>query len=109
MKDFFIKIWSGIKGASCAVVDFFKNRFIPFMKKTISWIGVGGLVCLETSAILILFFLGFLPILWAFLTTLILGVIKSIIDLRHGSHCEKHDLLCNVVGCVLGIMLSFWM
>lgn len=108
MKDFFIKIWNGIKKAALAVADFFKNKFIPFMKKAVSWIGKDGLLCLETSAILILFFLGFLPMLWAFLATLLSGVIKSIIDKRDGSSCEKHDLLCNVIGCILGILLSFW-
>ena len=70
------------------------------------WIGLDGLINMETSALLVMFFLLFLPAIWASIITFLIVIGKCVIDERNGSQKETHDFICAVVGIVVGLILG---
>ena len=105
------KILQGIKNAFAKIHDFFKNnRIISFLKEKYiegkKWIGVDGLINLESSALLMIFLTLFISPVWAALITLIMVALKCCVDAMKGSSNEKHDFICCIMGILFGIILS---
>lgn len=103
--NFLSKIRTGIE----KVCDFFEKIFLVLKERFIEgyqWIGTNGLINMETSALLMIFFvLLFHPIWSAFLTFIIMGI-KCYYDAKHGSDHEKHDLICASIGIIVGLLLG---
>ena len=91
ISSFFSKFW-----ASCKE----RNR------RGLEWIGMDGLVCMETSALLVIFFMLFCPVVWAMTISFLLVTGKSVLDDRRGKDDEFHDLVCCVLGVIFGVILG---
>jgi hypothetical protein len=87
----------------------FKNFLVSLKDHTIKgykWLGVDGIINLETSALLVIIFnLIFSQPLPIFFTTIIM-LIKSIIDKKNGHIDETHDFICACIGIVLGFIIG---
>lgn len=70
------------------------------------WIRTDGLLHILVSSLL-MFALGWVRPLWiAVLIVLAVGVAKEVYDLVSGKgEAEWHDLLCDVIGIILGLFL----
>lgn len=89
---FFDKIWDFI-------VDLDKNGR--------KWIGMDGLLNMESAALITLVLLCFLPILWSMVFGLIIVVAKCLFDKSKGSTDEAHDCICATIGVIVGAILGF--
>ena len=76
-------------------------------KRGMEWIGTDGLINMETAAILTIFLMIFFPTMWAMLFSAFVVVGKSIFDKTKGHTKEGHDLICAVIGVLLGALLGF--
>jgi hypothetical protein len=75
------------------------------MKRLWKWINRDGLLHLETCALIVLAFSLFLPWWIAGLVSLAAGIGKEIWDRKHGV-CDWHDVVCDLIGVVIGIVLT---
>lgn len=96
------KLAKGIKGFFNKIIDYFKESF----ERGYKWIGMDGLVNMETSALLVLFFLLLFPAIWASVITLVIVVGKCVLDEKRGSEKETHDFICSVIGIVIGLIIG---
>ena len=71
-----------------------------------AWIGIDGLINMETSALLTIFFMIFFPKLLAMLLSFLVVITKCIVDRRNGHEEEMHDLICAIVGVLFGAILG---
>jgi hypothetical protein len=76
------------------------------VKKGQIWLGVDGVANLSTAAVLTIFFMIFFKLIWAMALTMIVAIGKCIFDKSRGSADEKHDLICAVVGIILGAAIG---
>ena len=72
----------------------------------LGWIRTDGLLHLETSAILCVVFTAFLPWWGASAATLAIGVGKELWDKEHGGVATWHDVICDIIGILLGLALT---
>ena len=70
------------------------------------WMGADGLINLESSALLILFFMLFFNALFAIIFTFLIILGKCVFDSTRGRTNEKHDFICACIGIVLGLILA---
>jgi len=72
----------------------------------IKWIGLDGLLNMETSALITIFLMIFFPVIWATVITFVMVMLKCILDKTRGRENEKHDLICALVGVLVGAILG---
>lgn len=82
------------------------NRIKETNIRGMQWVGLDGLANMETSALLVIFLMLFCPVIWSMAISIILVVGKSLLDTKKGSSDEKHDLICCIVGVLLGAILG---
>ena len=83
-----------------------KQIIIELDKKGRKWIGIDGLLNMETSVLLTIFFMIFLKPILSVIVSFILVFAKCFFDKTIGSINEKHDLLCAAIGVVFGCLLA---
>lgn len=83
-----------------------KQKIIEFDKQGRKWIGIDGLLNMETSALLTIFLMIFLKPLLSVIVSFILVFAKCCFDKSRGSSHEKHDLLCSAIGVVVGCLIA---
>lgn len=91
------------------VKDSLTKVFLKLKERTIEgkkWVGIDGLANMSTSAVLTIFLMLFFPCVWAMIFSIIIVTGKSALDKSKGHPNEKHDLICSVVGVLLGAILS---
>ena len=100
MKNFFLKIWNGIRKAASWVKD--------ACVKVCGWVRHDGLDHIAVSAILLVA-LGWARPLWVpGVFVLCIGLIKELYDrFNPGSTAEWHDIVCDVIGIALGYLIVF--
>lgn len=74
--------------------------------KGYKWMGIDGLLNLETSALITIMLMLLLPPIWAGFITLVIMCAKCISDSLKGRENEEHDLICSIIGLVLGIIIG---
>lgn len=85
------------------------NFFINLKNKTekgYKWLGSDGIINMETSVLLMIVFTLFFPILWSAFLTFIIVLGKCAFDKTKNRKNEKHDLICAIVGIIIGIILA---
>jgi len=71
----------------------------------LKWVGMDGLVNMESSALLVIFLMIFLKWYFAVPITFIVVLSKSLFDKRGGSDKEFHDIICATIGIIIGVLL----
>lgn len=71
-----------------------------------NWLGIDGVVNMETSALLVMLFMIFFPVFWAAILTFLIVIGKCTLDKSRGRENEKHDFICCIVGILLGVILG---
>lgn len=98
MKNFFLKIWNGIKKAYewCAQA----------VGKAASWFRHDGFDHMVLSALLVLA-MGWIRPLWIpAIVALVIGAGKEIYDKVSGKGtAEWHDIICDLIGIALGYLI----
>jgi hypothetical protein len=84
----------------------FLKSILDLDKKGRKWIGNDGLLNMETSALLVLVLMFFLPALWSFIFGFIIVVIKCLLDKSKGHDKEMHDLICATIGLIIGTFIG---
>jgi hypothetical protein len=79
-----------------------KNKLVKGYK----WLGIDGIVNMETSALLVMLFMVFFPVFWAAILTFLIVIGKCTFDKSRGRENEKHDFICCIVGILLGVILG---
>lgn len=82
-----------------------------FLKKIWAWMRTDGLLHLTCSFVIFVFLCLVMPVWVATLITLWVGVWKEFYDRSNGGVAEWHDILCDAIGVVLGIIfivLEVW-
>lgn len=107
IKDFVGKIKNGIE----KIKTWFKenkviNAIKAKMKEGYEWMGSDGIINMETSALLFLVLILFLPLMWAVIASFLIVAGKCAMDKKRGSSKEKHDLICCVIGIAFGVILA---
>lgn len=74
--------------------------------KGYKWMGTDGLLNLETSALITIMLMLLLPPFGAGFITLVIMCAKCISDSLKGRENEEHDLICSIIGLVLGIIIG---
>lgn len=74
--------------------------------KGYKWIGADGLLNLETSALITIVLMLLLPPFGAGFITFVIMCVKCIGDSLDGRENEEHDLICSIIGLVLGIIIG---
>lgn len=86
------------------------NMFLVNLKnkteKGYRWLGNDGIINMETSALLMIIFTLFFPILWSAFLTFLIVLGKCAFDKSRKRDNELHDLICAVIGIIIGIILS---
>lgn len=84
------------------------KKFIEKILIPVRWIAFDGLLHIETSFILVLLFRLFMPPFCAVLAALVLGLAKEVVDIwwRKSNTWRQalHDIICDLVGILLGIV-----
>ena len=75
------------------------------MKKLIKWIRRDGLLHLTVSALLVIAISVLLPVWLSALIALLIGIGKEIWDKYHGGACNWHDVICDVAGIAVGLII----
>lgn len=86
-----------------------KNFFTGIKGKLVkgyNWLGTDGIINMETSALLVILFMVFFPIFWSAALTFIIVIGKCVLDKSRGAENEKHDLVCAVIGILIGVILG---
>ena len=78
------------------------KNFASLSSKGWKWMGVDGLLNLETAALTTVILKMILPLDWAMIFAALIGVAKSVLDKSNGHENETHDLICIFIGIVLG-------
>lgn len=76
------------------------------MNNGYKWLGTDGIINMETSALLVMLFMVFFPIFWSAAFTFLIVIGKCALDKSRGAENEKHDLICAVVGILIGVILG---
>jgi hypothetical protein len=90
-------------------LDGVKTFFAKVKEKLVkgyNWLGIDGIVNMETSAILVMLFMVFFPVFWAAILTFLIVIGKCMFDKSRGRENEKHDFICCIVGILLGVILG---
>lgn len=86
------------------------SNFFALLKnkteKGYKWLGTDGIINMETSALLMIVFTLFFPILWSAFLTFLIVLGKCALDKTKERNDEKHDLICAVIGIIIGIILA---
>jgi len=85
------KLWENLKAAN---------------SRGIKWIGLDGLLNMETAALLTIFLMIFFPVMWSMFFSIIVVIGKCVFDKSNGHMDEKHDLICAIVGVLIGAILG---
>lgn len=91
------------------ICQFFRNTFSSTLdrnRRGIEWVGKDGLITMETSALLVIFFMIFFQPLFAMAISFLLVLGKCLLDKKRGSEHEKHDFICSLIGVVGGVILG---
>jgi hypothetical protein len=91
-------------------MNFFDKIFdfiLDLDKKGRKWIGIDGLLNMESSALVTLVLICFLPILWSMVFSLIIFVSKCLFDKSKGHEDEAHDCICATIGVIVGAIIGF--
>lgn len=83
-----------------------KQTIIELDKKGRKWIGVDGLINMETSALLTIFLMIFFKPILSVIVSFIFVFAKCFFDKTRGSKKEKHDLLCAAIGVIVGCLIA---
>lgn len=83
-----------------------EKAIIELDKQGRKWIGIDGLLNMETSALLTIFLMIFFKPLLSVIISFILVFAKCFFDKSRGSVNEKHDLLCAAIGVIAGCLLA---
>lgn len=75
------------------------------MRKLWKWIRSDGLLHIESCALLIIAFAAFIPLVWAAGATVVVGICKELWDRKHGGVASWHDVICDLCGVALGVLL----
>lgn len=75
-------------------------------KKIWKWVRVDGLLHFETCALIAFVVAAFLPWWSGGIAAAVAGIGKELWDKTHGGKFEGHDLICDGVGAVLGMVIS---
>lgn len=70
------------------------------------WLGVDGIVNMESSALLVILFMVFFPVFWASIFTFLIVIGKCTFDKSRGRENEKHDFICCIIGILMGVILG---
>lgn len=95
-----------IKNLFHNLIEKTKQKIIEFDKQGRKWIGVDGLLNMETSALLTIFLMIFFKPILSVIVSFILVFAKCFFDKTRGSKKEKHDLLCAAIGVIVGCLLA---
>lgn len=79
-----------------------KNKLV----KGYEWIGIDGIVNMETSALLVMLFMVFFPVFWSSILAFLIVIGKCTFDKSRGRENEKHDFICCIIGILLGVILG---
>ena len=82
------------------------NKIKVKMNNGYKWLGTDGIINMETSALLAMLFMIFFPIFWSAAFTFLIVIGKCALDKSRGVENEKHDLICAVVGILIGVILG---
>lgn len=93
------------------------SKFFEWIKKTflkikdahnrgIKWIGMDGLLNMETAALLTIFFMIFFPTMWAMIFSVVVVLGKCLFDKSRGHENELHDFICAIIGVLIGSILA---
>ena len=82
------------------------NKIKIKMNNGYKWLGTDGIINMETSALLAMLFMIFFPIFWSASFTFLIVIGKCALDKSRGVENEKHDLICAVVGILIGVILG---
>lgn len=91
------------------ICQFFKGQFEQLKERSrrgIDWIGKDGLINMETSGLLVIFFMIFFKPLIAMGVSFLLVSSKCIFDKKRGSEHEEHDFICSLIGVIAGVILG---
>ena len=69
------------------------------------WLRTDGLLHITCSALILLALCDVMPLWAAIVITVILGIGKEIYDRHHDGTAELHDLICDAIGIVLGVLI----
>lgn len=75
-------------------------------KRGIDWVNIYGLANMSVSAILTIFLMLFCPAIWAMTFSMLIVMIKCLLDTKKGSGHEFHDLICSIIGVIAGLILG---
>ena len=88
------------------LIEKIEKAIIELDKQGRKWIGIDGLLNIETSALLTIFLMIFFKPLLSVIISFILVFAKCFFDKSRGSVNEKHDLLCAAIGVIVGCLLA---
>lgn len=88
------------------LIEKIEKGIVELDKQGRKWIGVDGLINMETSALLTIFLMIFFKPLLSVIISFILVFAKCFFDKSRGSVNEKHDLLCAAIGVIAGCLLA---
>lgn len=77
-----------------------------WIRRVWGWIRRDGLNHIETSALLVILFSPFMPLWLAAGLALVLGICWELIGKKFGGVANWHDVICDVVGVLLGTVLA---
>ena len=82
------------------------NKFKSFLIRIANYINVDGLLHITVSALIILFFGGFLSLYASAIIAVVVGIAKEMYDYfsRKGT-AELHDVICDLIGIALGSLI----
>lgn len=75
------------------------------IKKIWKWMRSDGLLHIACSALIVLTFAAVLPLWAAALIAAVAGVAKEIYDRHNGGVAEWHDIICDAIGIVYGVLI----
>ena len=75
-------------------------------KRGLEWLGVDGILNMETSALLTIFFMIFFPVCWSMMFSAIVVLGKCLLDKSRGHKNEMHDFICALIGVLVGAILG---
>lgn len=77
------------------------------IRKIRSWVAVDGLLHILVSALLFVTFFAIKPDYFgASVMTLGLGIFKEIYDKTHNGSATWHDIICDLVGIGVGVLIT---
>ena len=85
------------------------NRIIETHRRGIEWIGLDGLANMESSALLVIFFMIFFRPLVSIILSFILMSLKCAVDKKKKHNGELRDFLMSVIGIAGGTVLGLAM